>query len=157
MPEYRIEREIVVEAPVEVVWRTVTEPDQIRQWFADRVDLDATPGGRGSFAFDNPGGEPHAYPLVVERVEAPNLFAFRWAHPHGEEPAPGNSLLVEFQLAEDGRDRTRLRVVETGLERVGWADDDQRRYAEEHVDGWTTHLDRLVRLLADGMVDPRRG
>ena len=27
--EYRIEREIVIEAPVEVVWRTITEPDQM--------------------------------------------------------------------------------------------------------------------------------
>ena len=34
-----IEREILIEAPVEVVWRTITEPDQVSQWFADRVDL----------------------------------------------------------------------------------------------------------------------
>ena len=40
--EYRIEREIVIDAPVEVVWRTITEPDQITEWFADTVDL-----GRG--------------------------------------------------------------------------------------------------------------
>jgi uncharacterized protein YndB with AHSA1/START domain len=157
MTEYRIEREVVVEAPVDVVWRTVTEPDQITQWFADRVDLEATPGGRGTFVFDHPGGASNTYPLVVERVEAPSLFTFRWGPSEGEEPSPGNSLLVEFRLDEDGHDRTRLRVVETGLERLGWADDDMRRYAEEHVDGWTTHLDRLVHLLADGVVDPPRG
>jgi hypothetical protein len=38
--EYQIEREIVIDAPVEVVWRTITEPDQISQWFADKVDLE---------------------------------------------------------------------------------------------------------------------
>jgi uncharacterized protein YndB with AHSA1/START domain len=30
-----IEREVLIEAPVEVVWRTITEPDQMSQWFAD--------------------------------------------------------------------------------------------------------------------------
>ena len=34
--EHQIEREIVIEAPAEVVWRTITEPDQISLWFADR-------------------------------------------------------------------------------------------------------------------------
>jgi uncharacterized protein YndB with AHSA1/START domain len=29
MPGLMIEREIAIEAPVEVVWRTITEPDQI--------------------------------------------------------------------------------------------------------------------------------
>ena len=39
MPGLVIEREILIEAPVEVVWRAITEPDQISQWFADRVEL----------------------------------------------------------------------------------------------------------------------
>jgi uncharacterized protein YndB with AHSA1/START domain len=33
-----IEREVVIEAPAEVVWRTITEPGQMSQWFADRVE-----------------------------------------------------------------------------------------------------------------------
>jgi len=37
MPGLVIVREILIEAPIEVVWRTVTEPDQVSQWFADRV------------------------------------------------------------------------------------------------------------------------
>jgi uncharacterized protein YndB with AHSA1/START domain len=36
-----IEREVLIEAPVEVVWRTLTEPDQMSQWcwaeFLDRL------------------------------------------------------------------------------------------------------------------------
>ena len=35
MPGLMIEREVLIEAPPEVVWRTVTEPDQMSQWFAD--------------------------------------------------------------------------------------------------------------------------
>ena len=40
-----IDREVLIEAPAEVVWRTITEPDQITQWFASRVELVVEPGG----------------------------------------------------------------------------------------------------------------
>ena len=54
MPGLTIEREILIEAPVKVVWRTITEPDQMSQWFADKVELvagfdDAKPGPFGPF------------------------------------------------------------------------------------------------------------
>lgn len=35
-----IEREVLIEAPVEVVWRTVTEPGQISRWFSDAAEID---------------------------------------------------------------------------------------------------------------------
>jgi uncharacterized protein YndB with AHSA1/START domain len=47
MPGLTIEREILIEAPVKVVWRTITEPDQISQWFADKVELVVEPGAHG--------------------------------------------------------------------------------------------------------------
>ena len=95
--EYRIEREIVIDAPVEVVWRTITEPDQITEWFADTVDLEVEPGARGYMGFGDQGGA-----VVVDTVEPPTRFSFRWNHPAEEEPAAGNSLLVEFTLEGDG-------------------------------------------------------
>ena len=42
MPGLVIAREDLIEAPVEVVWRTITEPDQVSQWFATRAELLAT-------------------------------------------------------------------------------------------------------------------
>jgi uncharacterized protein YndB with AHSA1/START domain len=51
-----IEREILIEAPPEVVWRTITEPDQVSQWFADQADLVAEPGARGYLRFGDQGG-----------------------------------------------------------------------------------------------------
>ena len=35
MPGLRIEREVLIEAPADVVWRTITEPGQLSQWFAE--------------------------------------------------------------------------------------------------------------------------
>jgi len=87
-------------------------------------------------------------PLVIETVEPPTRFSFRWNYPAGEKPGPGNSMLVEFTLAAEG-ERTRLRVQETGHELHAWPESEKNRYAEEHREGWGTFTDRLARLLAE--------
>jgi uncharacterized protein YndB with AHSA1/START domain len=143
MADFKIEQEVVIDAPVEVVWRTITEPEQIRQWFADRVELELEPGGRGLVGF-----EDQAVPLVVEAVAPPTRFSFRWSHPAGEEPAAGNSTLVEFTLVAEG-ERTRLRVVESGLELLAWPVGDKESFADEHRGGWAMFMDRLARLFAE--------
>jgi uncharacterized protein YndB with AHSA1/START domain len=142
MPGLTIDREVLIEAPVEVVWRTITEPDQITQWFADRVDLVVKPGARGYLGFGEQGG-----PVVVEVVDPPTRFSFYWNENQGGEPRAGNSMLVEFTLTPEGDERTRLRVVETGHESLPWPDEEKQRYADEHQDGWGTYLDRLAALL----------
>jgi len=50
-----IEREVLIETPAEVVWRTITEPDQMSLWFADRVDLVVEPGAQGEMHFGDQG------------------------------------------------------------------------------------------------------
>jgi uncharacterized protein YndB with AHSA1/START domain len=140
-----IEREVVIEAPAEVVWRTITEPDQMSQWFADRVELVIEPGAHGYMGFGDQGG-----PVVVETVDPPVRFSFRWNHPRGEEPAAGNSMLVEFTLTPEGDERTRLRVAESGHELRDWPEAEKQRYADEHQEGWAEYLDRLAAVLAKG-------
>jgi uncharacterized protein YndB with AHSA1/START domain len=104
-----IEREVLIEAPVEVVWLTL--------------------------------------PVVVETVDPPTRFSFRWSHPSGEEPVAGNSMLVEFTLTSEGDERTRLRVTESGHELRDWPDGEKQRYADEHQEGWGEFLGRLASVL----------
>jgi uncharacterized protein YndB with AHSA1/START domain len=147
MADLAIERDVLIEAPIQVVWHTVTEPDQMTQWFADRVDLVIEPGAHGYMGFGDQGG-----PVVVETVEPPTRFSFRWNHPHEEEPVVGNSMLVEFTLTSEGDERTRLRVTESGHEVRAWPDSEKQRYADEHRGGWGEFLDRLDRVLAERQV-----
>jgi uncharacterized protein YndB with AHSA1/START domain len=139
-----IEREVVIEAPADVVWRTITEPDQMTRWFADRVELVIEPGAHGYMGFGDQGG-----PVVVDTVDPPTRFSFRWNHPPEEEPVAGNSMLVEFTLTPEGDERTRLRVTESGHELRSWPDAEKQRYADEHRDGWVEYLDRLANALAE--------
>jgi uncharacterized protein YndB with AHSA1/START domain len=85
---------------------------------------------------------------VVETVDPPTRFAFRWNYPDGAEPVAGNSMLVEFTLTAEGGERTRLRVAESGHELLGWPGAEQERYADEHRGGWAEYLDALATLLA---------
>ena len=130
MTDLGIEREILIEAPAHVVWRTITEPDQVSQWFAERVELVAEPGAHGYMGFGEQGG-----PIVVETVDPPTRFSFRWNYPPGEEPVAGNSILVEFTLMSEGNEHTRLRVTESGHELRAWPEEEKARYANEHRGG----------------------
>lgn len=145
----RIEREIEIDAPVDVVWAVVTEPHHIASWFTDSATLDLRPGGEGRlhFASRSTGG-PAMVNLRVERIDRPRLFSFRWTHPDGAEPDETNSLLVELRLEAAG-DATRLHLVESGFERAGRG---RHRSHADHESGWDVHLGRLREYAAGSAV-----
>jgi uncharacterized protein YndB with AHSA1/START domain len=133
-----IEKEVVIEAPLEVVWRVVTDPEQIRQWFADEAEVELRVGGAGHLRFKS--GD--SYQLQVEALEPPHRFAFRWVQPEGSAMRAANSMLVEFLLEAEGGG-TRLRVVESGFDTIDWSAAEKAKYAEGHSKGWLVLLDRL--------------
>jgi uncharacterized protein YndB with AHSA1/START domain len=134
----QIVKEILIEAPIEDVWRVVTEPDQITQWFSQEAELERRTDGAGRLHFES----GQTYYLHVEAFEPPHRFAYRWLHERGANARPENSMLVEFTLhAEAGR--TRLRVVESGFDHVDWTDEKKVTYLEEHSRGWEVILEQL--------------
>ena len=138
MVPQRIEREILIDAPVEVVWAVVTEPDHISRWFSDSVDLELRPGGKAALHWDGHG----TVPASVVRVEPPHFFSFRWTVEPAQDLTDDNSTLVEFSLSAEG-DSTRLTVVESGFRDLAGPDDDKRRHFDEHHSGWDHELGEL--------------
>jgi len=134
----RIEREILIEAPIEVVWAIVTEPEHLARWFPDAATIDLRPGGEGRLTWNDHG----TYRLRVERVEAPHRFSFRWVRRVGVDPVEGASTLVEMSLSADDRG-TRLRLVESGFGDLDWPADEAAQYAEENDHGWDVELREL--------------
>ena len=110
----RIQRELELDAPPQLVWQAVIDPDRLSGWLADEVALELWPGGEAQFRI---GAEIRTG--WVEEVSPPRAgargdelhgagrLAFWWA-PDGE-PASR----VELQLIPLDGDATRLRVVET--------------------------------------------
>jgi uncharacterized protein YndB with AHSA1/START domain len=144
-----IEREVLIEAPVEVVWSIVTEPEHVRRWLSDSVRLDLRAGGEAVFTWDEFG----SVGAKVERVEPPHLFAFRWVTAGGkranpnQEVAEGNSTLVEFRLSAEGAS-TRLHVAESGFPQLDGSEDQNASYFEDHLTGWDRELGELREYVA---------
>jgi uncharacterized protein YndB with AHSA1/START domain len=137
VPE-RIERETLIEAPLEVVWAVVTEPEHVGGWFSDSAEIELRPGGKATLTWKE-HGTVHGR---VETVEPPRFFSFRWFRGPGTELREDNSTLVEFSLSAEG-EGTRLRVVESGFPELDGSDDDKAKDAEDHRQGWELELDEL--------------
>jgi uncharacterized protein YndB with AHSA1/START domain len=143
MPADRIEREIDIDAPIEVVWTVITEPEHINGWFTDSAELDVRPGAEGRFGWEaSATNRKMAVNVRVERVDPPHFFSFRWEYPDGEEPTEANAPLVEFSLEARG-DSTRLRLVESGLEKIARSDEEREAYFASHSSGWPRIAERL--------------
>jgi uncharacterized protein YndB with AHSA1/START domain len=93
----RIERELTVEAPADLVWHAVISDG----WLAEEVVFELQPGGDASFRSGD--GTKTGW---VEDVLVGERLAFWWAS--DDDPATR----VELTLTEEG-EQTRLRVVET--------------------------------------------
>ena len=93
-----VTREIVFPDSPGEVWEALTDPEQLEEWFANDVELDAQEGGEGVFRWDN-GEERHA--IVVEAAPGERLV-LDW----DEEGT------VELTL-EEVEEGTRLRVRES--------------------------------------------
>jgi uncharacterized protein YndB with AHSA1/START domain len=88
--EDRIEREIVIDAPIEHVWSLITESEHFGTWFADSgAEIDLRPGGAMSLSWEEHG----TVRASVERVERPRLFSYRWANAREVDPVEGHSTL----------------------------------------------------------------
>jgi uncharacterized protein YndB with AHSA1/START domain len=155
-----IEREILIEAPAEVVWGVITEPEHIGRWFSDEVEVQARAGADGTLTW-RPGGRvgnrgsDMTVPIRVVDAEPYRRFSFRWSHPEGATPDAGNSALVEFSLTEEAHG-TRLRVVESGIAAVTHDEEGSARYRESHEHGWERHLGELLDYVASNAHEAAR-
>jgi uncharacterized protein YndB with AHSA1/START domain len=140
----RIEREILIDAPREVVWAVVTDPEHVAEWFSDSADIELRPGGRANLTWQAQGTTVHGR---VERVEPPRFFSFRWVSGSGIEVSEDNTTLVEFTLSPEG-EGTRLRVVESGFADLAVPDEEKGKRVDEHREGWKLELGELSEYVA---------
>jgi len=111
----RIEKEIVIKAPRNRVWRALTTAAEFSEWFGARLDGPlqvgkTVKGQHKDIVFD----------MTVEKIEPETYFAYRW-HPY---PLPADvdysnepTTLVEFHL-KDQPGGTLLTVVESGFDKI---------------------------------------
>src|SRR3712207_1654112 len=105
----RIEKDVLIAAPVERVWELITTPEHVGRWFGDAgAEIELRPGGRLAVRWHDEGEIQGR----VEVVEPPHRFAWRWRH-SGDAAAQltaANSTLVDFRLAAEGDEIGRAHV-----------------------------------------------
>ncbi|MCW7940824.1 toxin [Streptomyces hygroscopicus] len=96
-PAVRFSR--VYDHPLDRVWRFVTEPDELAQWFPSRAEFDLRPGGTVRFS-----GDPNM-PVstgTVVAVDPPRHLSFEWG---------GDELRFDLEPLDDRRTRFTLTDV----------------------------------------------
>src|SRR5436305_4884253 len=145
----RIEKNILLHGPKARVWRALTAAGEFGSWFGVKLDSGFAVGQPTTGKITYPGYEHLTFEATVERMDAEQLFSFRW-HPYAIDPKIDYSqeptTLVEFRL-EETADGTLLTVVESGFDRIpaerraeafrmndnGWAQ--QMENVQHHVAG----------------------
>ncbi|NKE60032.1 polyketide cyclase [Lentzea sp. PSKA42] len=130
----RIERETLIEAPLERVWQLVTEPGF---WVASEPSGTAVEGETTVCKNEQYGD----FPVRVETVTPQTYVSYRWASAFGgEELRADNTTLVEFTLTPEGSG-TRLRVVESGFASLAGSEDLRVKAHQDNTGGWSEVLD----------------
>lgn len=160
----RIEKHVVLRAPVSRVWRAITDAQEFGRWFGVRLEGEFAPGKAITGTFDakideaviveaqkragvTPSKvkfpEPNSVFCTVERIEPERYFSFRWI-PYGIDaeidPKSEPTTLVEFRL-EPCAEGTALTIVESGFDRV--PAHRRARALRMNDGGWTAQTDNV--------------
>jgi uncharacterized protein YndB with AHSA1/START domain len=143
-----IERLITVNAPIERVFKAITDPAELVAWFPDGVEGEVAAGTRPIFDF----GEYGKSQIYIVAKDEPSYFAYRWVPGASTVDQPGASdvlavpnTLVEFRLEPSGTG-TAVRLIESGF--AALPAEMRESSLKENSGGWDYMLDRLGKLFS---------
>lgn len=155
MENNRIQKQTLLRAPVQRVWRAIGDAQEFGAWFGMAFDGPFAAGRSitGRLAPTQVDEDvarlqaPHAglrFEFMVVSVESPRRLVLAW-HPFAVDPARDYSAEpmteIEFQLEDAGSGSTRLTITESGFERLP---PERRAPAFEANSGGWTHQLRLI-------------
>jgi uncharacterized protein YndB with AHSA1/START domain len=155
----RIEKTILLRAPLTRVWRALSDSTEFGTWFGMRFNAPFTPGATMSavivptmvnreVAELQKPYEGISFEINIEQMQPERLFSFRW-HPGAVEPGFDYSseptTLVVFTL-EKVPDGVQLTVTESGFDQIPLARRAKAFSANEG--GWTLVIKLIEEYLA---------
>jgi uncharacterized protein YndB with AHSA1/START domain len=101
--------ERVYNAPVDAVWKAITDKNEMKQWYFDLKEFKAEPGFEFSFTA-GPDEKSYLHLCRVTEVVPRKKISYTWKY----DGYPGESK-VTFELFPEG-ENTRLKLTHEGLE-----------------------------------------
>lgn len=130
MEEKIVEIEKVFNAPIQLVWKAITEKDLMKQWYFELNDFKAEDGFEFQFYGQGLKGEQYLHICKILEIEPLKKLKHSWTY-HGHE---GYST-VTFELFDEGTNKTKLRLTHIGLDTFPANNTDFAR--ENFINGWT--------------------
>ena len=111
----KIEKKIEIAAPIEAVWKALTDAEELMRWFP--LDARSTPGPKGTIWYS--WGPPYEGESRIEIWDPPRRLklAGDWAHAEGDEARKAHDaeqVAMDFML-ESEAGKTVLRLVHSGF------------------------------------------
>jgi uncharacterized protein YndB with AHSA1/START domain len=123
--------------------------EEFNQWFGVNLQGEFAPGAKLSGRIRHKGYEHLTMAITIERFEPEHTLAWRW-HPgaEGGEVAKSDeeTTHVVFTL-DEVPEGTRLRVVETGFDRVPLSR--RERVFRENEGGWTGQMKAIKKYVEE--------
>jgi uncharacterized protein YndB with AHSA1/START domain len=150
-----IQKKVVLRAPLEKVWRALSDSKEYGAWFGMKFDAPFVPGAhlRGFLAPSVIDPQQHPYigtpiDITIEEVKPMTKLSMRW-HPFALDPKVDYSAepttLVVYTL-EPMKEGVALTVTESGFDSIPLK---RRAEAfEAHDEGWTEQVRRVGEYLA---------
>jgi uncharacterized protein YndB with AHSA1/START domain len=112
------DREIVItrvfDAPRELVWQAMTDPQQVVHWWGPRgftttiETMDVRPGGAWKHTMHGPDGVNYPNKSIFQEVVRPERIVF--SHGGGREGGPGAHFVATWTFDAEGAGRTRVTI-----------------------------------------------
>lgn len=136
MQEVSIIRTEVYNAPVDKVWKALTDKEQMKQWYFDISDFELKEGN--TFNFYESDKKEYHHRAVIKKIIPYKKIQHTWTHPSHSK---GESMLT-WELFPEGN-TTRVKLTHEGLE--NFIDGGEAFAAENYVAGWKDIMDKSLR------------
>jgi uncharacterized protein YndB with AHSA1/START domain len=155
----RIEKQILLRAPLKRVWRALADSTEFGSWFGMKFDGPFEPGRTLRARIVGTTVDPEIakmqmdyehipFNITIEELKPERLFSFRW-HPNALEPGTDYSAepttLVVFAL-EQVADGVMLTVTESGFDSIPL--DRRAKAFTENEQGWSVVIKLIEGYLA---------
>jgi uncharacterized protein YndB with AHSA1/START domain len=155
----RIEKQILLRAPLERVWRAVSDSQEFGNWFGVAFEGSFAPGARTTGKIVPTKADPEIaksqkpyegalFEITVDRIEPKRLFSFRW-HPFAVDKNVDYSgeptTLVVFELKEEPTG-TLLTITESGFDHIPLAR--RAKAFSMNEQGWAAQTKLIEKYLA---------
>ena len=141
-----INREIIIDAPIDKVFLAVSDQDQLTNWFPNIAVLEKREGGRVSFKFlkskKNNLDKDHEMTGTVIKFIPNKELSYTWNFPTKPEFSKDTIVTWRFESV----DKNKTKVI---LKHSGFTENDKQQY-DEHGEGWTWFITRLGNYVTKG-------